>query len=265
MKRSQQGVQSVEVAGRLLRVLVSEGKAMMLRDLAKLARMPAAKAHRYLVSLSRLGLIAQDVQTSRYDLANFALELGLARQSRMDAIGLATAALEELRDSTGESVLLAIWGDPGPTVIRVLESRRLSFVMTRAGRVMPLTWSATGLAFLAFLPEAVTHSLVATELESNRRRAGSKAPKSKKELDALLVAVRHHGLSCIHGTVTPAINALGAPVFDYQGAIVAVVTLIGSSGDLDVSWDGPVVRALRNAADSVSRKLGYVPRQSDNA
>lgn len=264
MRRSQQGVQSVEVAGRLLRVLVGEGKAMMLRDLAKAARMPAAKAHRYLVSLSRLGLVAQDVQTSRYDLANFALELGLARQGRMDAIGLATAALEELRDSTGESVLLAIWGDRGPTVIRVLESRRLSFVMTRAGAVMPLTWSATGLAFVAFLPEAVTHNLVATELETNRRLAGSQAPKNKKELEVLLAAVRHNGLSCIHGTVTPAINALGAPVFDCRGAIVAVVTLIGSSGDLDVSWNGPVVQAVRGAADSVSRKLGYSPQRSDS-
>lgn len=265
MKRSQQGVQSVEVAGRLLRVLVGEGKAMMLRDLAKAARMPAAKAHRYLVSLSRLGLVAQDVQTSRYDLANFALELGLARQGRMDAIGLATAALEELRDSTGESVLLAIWGDRGPTVIRVLESPRLSFVMTRAGAVMPLTWSATGLAFLAFLPDAATRSLVSTELEANRRRVGSQAPKSKKELEALITTVRHRGLSCIHGTVTPAISALGMPVFDYRGAAVAVVTLMGSSEDLDVSWDGPVVRAVRIAAESVSRKLGYLPQQSDNA
>ena len=58
---------------------------------------------------------------------------------------------------------------------------------------------------------------------------------------------------------------MGMPVFDYRGAAVAVVTLMGSSEDLDVSWDGPVVRAVRNAAESVSRKLGYFPQQSDNA
>lgn len=265
MKRSQQGVQSVEVAGRLLRVLVGEGKAMMLRDLAKAARMPAAKAHRYLVSLSRLGLVAQDVQTSRYDLANFALELGLARQGRMDAIGLASRALEELRDSTGESVLLAIWGDQGPTVIRVLESRRLAFFLTRVGAVMPLTWSATGLAFVAFLPESVTHSLVAAELEANRRSAGIQAPKTKKDLDVLLGKVRQHGLSRILGTVTQGTNALGVPVFDHRGAVVAVVTLVGSERDLDMSLDGTLVRALRNTADSVSRKLGYSPPRPDDA
>ena len=265
MKRSQQGVQSVEVAGRLLRVLVGEGRAMMLRDLAKAAHMPAAKAHRYLVSLGRLGLIEQDDATGRYDLANFALELGLARQGRIDAIGLATAALEALRDSTSESVLQAVWADRGPTVVRVLESRRLSFVLARVGAVMPLTWSATGLAFVAFLPESVTHNLVAAELEANHRLVGSQAPKTKKELDALVAKVRRYGLSRIQGTVARGINALGAPVYDHRGVVVAVVTLLGPERDFDIAWDGTLVRALRSTADSVSRKLGYAAPESAHA
>ena len=255
----------MEVAGRLLRVLVGEGRAMMLRDLAKAAHMPAAKAHRYLVSLGRLGLIEQDDATGRYDLANFALELGLARQGRIDAIGLAAAALEALRDSTGESLLLAVWGDHGPTVVRVLESRRLGFLLTRVGAVMPLTWSATGLAFVAFLPESVTHNLVAAELEANRRSAGAQGPKSKKDLDALVVKVRQYGLSRIQGTVTPGTNALGAPIFDHRGALVAVVTLLGPERDFDIAWDGTLVRALRSTADSVSRKLGYAAPESAHA
>ncbi len=262
MKLSQQGVQSVEVAGRLLRALVGEGQAMMLRDLAKAAHMPAAKAHRYLVSLSRLGLVDQDPATGRYDLANFALELGLARQGRIDAIGIATVVLEELRESTSESGLLAVWGDQGPTVVRVLASRRPAFVLTRIGAVMPLTWSATGLAFIAFLPESVTHKLVAAELEVNRRSTGTRAPKSKKDLDTLVTKVREYGLSRIQGTVTPGTNALAAPIFDHRGAVVAVITLLGSEHDLDISWDGTLVRALRSAADSVSRKLGYSPSES---
>ena len=35
---------------------------MMLRDLAKSAGMPAAKAHRYLVSFMRMGLVEQDAK-----------------------------------------------------------------------------------------------------------------------------------------------------------------------------------------------------------
>ena len=187
-------------------------------------------------------------------------QLGLARQGRIDAISVATSALEELRNASGESVLLAVWGDQGPTVVRVLKSRRLAFVHTRIGAVMPLTWSATGLTFTAFMPESATQDAVADELEVNRRTAGTLAPKSKKELDSLLTSVRQHGLSRISGTVTPGTNALGAPVFNHRGEVVAVITVLGSERNLSIAWDGPAAKSILRVASDVSRKLGYSAR-----
>jgi hypothetical protein len=82
---SRQGIQSIEVGVPLLRVLADHGAPMMLRDLAKAAGMPAAKAHRYLVSFVRTGLVIQDAnQSGRYDLGHFALDLGLASLARLD-------------------------------------------------------------------------------------------------------------------------------------------------------------------------------------
>ena len=64
--KPQQGIQSIEVGARLLRALAANGRSMMLRDLAQNAAMPAAKAHRYLVSFMRMGLVEQDANTGRY-------------------------------------------------------------------------------------------------------------------------------------------------------------------------------------------------------
>ena len=50
-----QGIQSIEVGFRLLDVLAATSRPMMLRDIAKGAGMPAAKAHRYMVSFMRIG------------------------------------------------------------------------------------------------------------------------------------------------------------------------------------------------------------------
>ena len=57
MSTEQRGIGSVEVGGQLLRVLTDADGPMMLRDLAGSAGMTAAKAHPYLVSFMRLGLI----------------------------------------------------------------------------------------------------------------------------------------------------------------------------------------------------------------
>jgi len=70
------GIQSIEVGFRLLDVLARTSGPMMLRDLARAAPMNPAKAHRYLVSFARLGLVAQTPE-GRYDLGPFAAEMGL--------------------------------------------------------------------------------------------------------------------------------------------------------------------------------------------
>jgi len=63
--KQRQGIQSIEVGTRLLRALAAHGRAMMLRDVARHAGMPPAKAHRYLVSFMRMGLVEQDANTGR--------------------------------------------------------------------------------------------------------------------------------------------------------------------------------------------------------
>ena len=108
------GIQSIEVGFRLLDVLTHEPRAMMLRDLAQRAGMSPAKAHRYLVSFLRLGLVSQDPVSGRYELGGFALQMGLARLARIDGVKLARIALTALRDRLDQTVGIAVWGNQGP-------------------------------------------------------------------------------------------------------------------------------------------------------
>ena len=84
----------------------------MLRDLAALAGMRAAKAHRYLVSFQRQSLVIQDPSTTRYDLGQAVLKPGLASLSRIDAVKLTRARLGFLMPQFGQA--LAVCGNPGP-------------------------------------------------------------------------------------------------------------------------------------------------------
>ncbi|MDU0955905.1 MAG: helix-turn-helix domain-containing protein, partial [Bradyrhizobium sp.] len=86
MGRESRGIQSIEVGGTLLQALARSGEPMMLRDLAREAGLPPAKAHPYLVSFSRIGLIEQDATTGRYELGPLALELGLISLRRLSAV-----------------------------------------------------------------------------------------------------------------------------------------------------------------------------------
>src|SRR3569833_2047209 len=102
----QQGIQSIEVGARLLQALAGASRPQMLRDLAAAAQMPAAKAHRYLVSFARMGLVEQNTGTGLYDLGPFALDIGLAALARLEVVTAAGPALAELREETGQTVAL---------------------------------------------------------------------------------------------------------------------------------------------------------------
>ena len=155
-KDSQHGVQSFEVGAGVLRAVVRGQRLMTLKDIAAAAEMPPSKAHRYLVSLIRTGLIEQDTMTSRYKLGPFALGIGLVALDRLDRVRLGLAAISELRERINETVGLAVWGDHGPVMVRWERPQRPITVNVVTGTSLPLLTSASGRVFAAWLPKSQT-------------------------------------------------------------------------------------------------------------
>ena len=83
---AQRGIQSVEVGGQLLRALAHQGRPLALKDLAREAGMAPAKAHPYLVSFGKIGLVEQDQLSGRYGLGPLALQLGLMSLQQSDPV-----------------------------------------------------------------------------------------------------------------------------------------------------------------------------------
>src|SRR5580765_3558766 len=106
-RAAQRGIQSIEVGGQLLRALVHHGRPMALKDLAREAEMSPAKAHPYMVSFGRLGLIEQDRTSGHYLLGPLALQLGLISLQQADPVHVATPLIAELAQHIGQTVAIA--------------------------------------------------------------------------------------------------------------------------------------------------------------
>jgi DNA-binding IclR family transcriptional regulator len=251
------GIQSIEVGARLLRALTSHGKPMMLRDLALAANMPAAKAHRYLVSFLRTGLVEQDHVSGRYGLGAFALDLGLASLARLDSVRLAGPILEDLCETIGETVGLAVWGTHGATIVRLVEPSGPITVTLRAGTVLPLANSATGRAFAAFLNSAHIRQLIEQSLKETAESTGTSVASQRREYEKTLEEIRYHGIARASGSITPGINGFSVPVFDHGGRMIAAITALGSVGMFDNDWNSSIAQSIKEAAASLSHQLGF--------
>ncbi|MDM0075017.1 IclR family transcriptional regulator [Variovorax sp. J2P1-59] len=267
--RAQRGIQSIEVGGQLLRALVHHGRPMALKDLAREAEMSPAKAHPYMVSFGRLGLIEQDRTSGHYLLGPLALQLGLISLQQANPVHVATPLIAELAQQIGQTVAIAVWGDRGATIVRIAESPAPLHVNMRHGTVFSLTNTASGRLFGAYLDASVVRQLLEEERQREQKGAAALAPQRGmppvrplpgwKDFEAQLHEVRAHGLSRSEGEILPGVSAMSAPAFDHTGAIVLAITAIGPAAIFDTQWDGEIARALKACAGQVSQRLGAVP------
>ena len=252
---SKNGVQSLEIGITILNAISSGHRAMMLKDIAAAANMPASKVHRYIVSLVRSGLVEQDPGTSRYDLGPLALSLGLVAVDRLDRIKLGLAAIAELRDEVNQTTALAVWSDNGPVIIRSVRPYRPITVNVVTGTALHLLTSASGRVFSAWLPRDTIQALMGRELAT---LALPEDLKTTSGIQTMLAQVRKDGVSVVSDYhLVPGVAAAAAPIFNFKNEITLSVLAIGVKGMIDLSLEGTVVAALRRSAHSLSLRLGY--------
>lgn len=253
--KGQRAIQSVEVGGRLLLALSSSLGPMTLKDLAAQAGLPPSRAHPYLVSFGRLGLVQQDADSGRYGLGPAALQLGLAALRQSDPVKAALPVAEALAAETGQAVAVAVWGNFGPTVIRMIDARQPLHVAMRAGTVMSLFGTATGRAFAAVLaPGRVADALAGVALGAEGSAAPAVVPDA--ELASARDEYARHGCTRAVGRPIPGVNAFSAPAYDHDGEAAVVLTLLGHQDHVPAGWTSAPAQAVRRAADAVSARLG---------
>lgn len=247
------GVQSVEVAGHLLKTLAALDGPQTLSALSAAAAISPAKAHRYLVSLIRSGFIEQSASDGRYDFGGAARLVGRVAMNRLDIVRIGTPILSKLRDDLRETVFMGVWTPQGAMVIEWFDIVRPVSVVIRPGSILPLHTSAFGLICAAYLsPEVVVRAP-----QSHDPLINTQPPRlSKAKAAARLEDIRRNGFSVVQSDLIQGLDAVAVPVLDHKQDLVACLAAVGSSGVLDITASGRVVRELKAAAQRFSQLLG---------
>lgn len=241
----QRGIQSVEQANELLTVFIETTRPMSLKAIAERMKMATSSAHRYLVSLRRSGLVAQDDLTGLYELGPLSLHLGLAFMRRMDMLGVTENIARQLAMTTKHTTFVSIWTDSGPAIVRWFHGDRIIITSASIGMVLPIFASSTGRVFAAYLPEPLFDKLAAREVRY-----------SLEELQAQRSEVRALGYAWINELITPGLFAVAAPVFNLQGQPAAMVTLLSTEASL-VQFPNNALDALLAVTGAASAHIGY--------
>ena len=241
------GIQSVEIGLRVLSAVAGSQEPSTLSSIASRADLSASQTHRYLVSLVASAMVRQDSKSGLYDLDAGAIRIGLSALSRADMFVQADKTFRALSKKSRRTVMLSVWGDAGPTIVRWFSGSPPVVTSLAVGSKLPVLQSATGRVFYAFGDGIQEAALVKAE----SRQLGKRAADMRK----LAANVQKHLYSQIEGDLIPGLRAVAAPVFDLQGRLVLVATLLANSHFL-TGEDDAALKALLDACAELTFALG---------
>lgn len=253
-KRKPRGIQSIVIGFNILERLADAPTPMGLKSLSDATNMPASKLRFYLVSFLDLGLVSQDAATGRYNLGPAALKLGLSALEKVDVIRMIRDEMATLAETLGFTVFVAVWGTHGPTIIDRVDGRNRTVLEIRVGSVLPLTSSAVGQIFTAFMPRAATSALLQRE---RRQIVRAKAQHSESQEEISYKEIRATRFAWASGTLLAGFTAIASPVLDRAGLPLAALSIVGPIGQMKDTHEGTPAHTLLELTTRLSQQLGW--------
>lgn len=236
-------VKSVRRAAELIKLLGRRATTgWRLSDLAPAAGLGKATTHRLLAALTDSGLAYRDPETRRYFLGYEIVRLG-SLATRFDVAELARPALLRLARETGDTVFLSVReGLDALCLEREVGDYPIKTLTLDVGDRRPLGVGAGSLALLAFLPEEESAEAIASNAPRLARYPGF-APDA---LRRLVAEARAQGYAFNDGRIVSAMCAVGVPVLDLRGRVVAAISVAAIRERMTaerIAWIAGLLRA----------------------
>jgi DNA-binding IclR family transcriptional regulator len=251
--RAPVGIQAVEISLDILDRIVTSGAGLSLSALARQTGLKPNLLHRYLVSLTRRGLLAQAPLTGLYDLGPYARHLGLTALNRLEEMAHVHQFVTRFVAQTGHTLCIYIWAELGPTLIRLEVGTASLPFMLRVGSALPLITSATGRVFLAYMPDAITNPFVQRE-----RDIAHTEGRTLPDLAAELAAIRADSVYITKEAIIPTLAVVG-PIADANGVLFCTLTALAPLGGTRSDASNRLAADMREAVATLSRDL-FGPR-----
>lgn len=248
-------VQSVDRAVTILEILAREGEAGVT-EIAKEIGVHKSTAFRLISALEGRELVEQNAERGKYRLGVGIVRLAGSAAARLDLVQEARPVCRQLAADTGETINIVVMSDHAALYLDQVAGSSAMQPHNWVGQRLPLHATSNGKVLLAFRHESLA------ELETPLRRFTDNTITSLRALEAELDKVRKQGYAVAVDELEVGLTAIGAPVHNADDECVASLSASGSSYRLTPERIEEIAKAVRLAADEVSRRLGWRGRRT---
>ena len=248
-------VHSLERGLELLELLALGAKEKTLTELCRESGFTTGTAHRILDALEHRGYLMRNPSTLRYRPSFKLAELARASSWQKDLQDVSMPILDEIAYHLKETTyLIIIDNDEAYCLDRTDGNTSVRILTLEIGARMALHLGAAPRVLMAYLPTNEIDRIIREKgLESATPYTITNPLMLKQELRT----IREQGYSVSFHDVTEGVAAVGSPVRNWQGKVIAAVSIAGlaSSNNFKKESIPLLVETIKNASDKISEIL----------
>lgn len=231
--------------------ILSTRDNMTLAEISRIAKLDRTSVFKMLYTLERRSYVYK-TDDAKYRLGLKFMDYGSLLSERHSITELAMPYLREARDRCRETVYLGTLNTNGRVIITHMEAGESSgSIATRVGFEVDAYTSAMGKVLLAYLDDAMLHSMVAG---IHFRPYTSKTILQADELYRVLEEVRRLGYAIDQDERHIGHSGIAAPVFDREQRCVATASIVCRNEVLELRRE-ILLETVLHAAERISARL----------
>lgn len=224
MADQQRGIQTVELAGEILKLVCASKKSLSLSEIAAMLNLAPGSAYKYLVSLQRTGLLKRNESTLEFEAGSLSLRLGLSKINCDGIVVQSRQALAQIAEKYEVNVFSSLWSNiNGPTVVFYREFSSFFNLGFRLGENLALS-TATGRLFAAYHAENLAQAILLKPYADAQQFSDARFLHD-------LNRIRQQGYSVLIDT--PDICSYAVPVFNHDNQMVLAMTVFAQTQSVD--------------------------------
>jgi DNA-binding IclR family transcriptional regulator len=244
-------VQSVDRALTILGILARLGEAGVTEIAGELG-VHKSTAFRLVATLESHGMVEQNEERGKYRLGVGVLRLAGATTARLDVVQEARPICRKLAADSGETVNIAVLSDRSALYLDQVAGQSALQSHNWVGQHIPLHATSNGKVLLS--------GLSSDEIDNRLPRLPSYTSETvttKAKLRRELSEVREQGYAVAVDELEVGLTAIAAPIRNAHGDVIASLSVSGPTFRLGEARVKELVPVVQDAADEVSRRLGY--------
>lgn len=229
-------------------------KELGLTEISRLTEINKSTVYKILQSLQRHDLVSLNPETKKYSLEHGVLKLSNVFLKQLDLKNAAHPIIKELAEKSGKTVTLALRKERHLVFIDRVDGNESVRFYCDIGKVTYYNSGAAAKAVFAHLTEQEREDITRKEPPAHF----TENTKTWEELLKEVPSIRQKGYSISDEEVDAGVFAVGSPIFDHSGRVVAGMAIAGLKFSLSEAERERMISLIGEHSKMISSKLGYI-------